>query len=113
MLMSAELVNDNGISSVALVFFTALFGAIATVLVQVIKSKTAAREAAEKANEAQEKAEAARANTVNVSNGFAGGVDRKLTVIVDEVQRVSKGQDKLYQALQDHLQWHLEKEHTK
>jgi len=112
--MSApELINDNGISAIALTFFTALFGAVATVLVQVIKSKNAAREAAEKADEAQAKAEAARKNTVNVSNGFAGGVDKKLTFLVDEVSRLRDAVDRTEQSVRKHLEYHLEKEGNK
>lgn len=110
MIMSAELINDNGISAIALAFFTALFGAISAIFVQISKSKTAAREAAKKANEASTKAEAARKNTVNVSNGFAGDVDKKLTVIVNEVQRISKHQDDIAHSLREHLGWHISKE---
>ena len=109
----AEVVNNNSISATALSFFSVIVAGIVTIIVQSIKSKQSAREAAEKASEAAKKAEAARANTVNVSNGFAGGVDKKLTFIIDEISRLKTIADKTNESITNHLEWHLEKEAKK
>lgn len=106
MLMSAELVNNNGTSSVALTLFGLIITGIVTLLVQMYKVKTEAREAADKAREASVEATKAKENTVNVSNGFASGVDTRLKVIVTTLQGIDE-------AMRDHLQWHLEQEGKK
>lgn len=104
--VAGEWINDNGTSSVALGFFSLIIGGLVTVLVQVVKSKYAAREAAEKADEAKHVAEQAKANTTNISNGFAGGVDKRLDYIVSTLSRVDE-------SITKHLEWHLEKETRK
>lgn len=106
MVLSAELINDNGTSSVAFAFFTALLGAVTTIIGLLLKTKSEAREAAQKADEARVEATKAKENTVNVSNGFASGVDKRLEVIVTTLQGIDE-------AMRDHLQWHLEQEGKK
>lgn len=109
----APFLNDNSISTVAFAFFTALTGGIATVIVQSIKSKQAIREAALKANEAATKAEEARKNTVNVSNGFAGGVDTKLTHLIAALSRLQTTSDQTQESVRGHLEWHLNQKENK
>lgn len=109
----AEVVNDNSISGIALAFFATLITGVVTVLIQVIKSKQAIREAGSDASDAAKKAEQARKNTENVSNGFASGVDRKLTFIIDEISRLKSIADNTSESVTNHLEWHLEKESKK
>lgn len=104
--LAQDLVNDNSISAIALTFFTALIGGVVTIIVALIQVKNKAKDAADAAQEA-------RSNTVNVSNGFASGVDKKLTRIIDEQIRVRETQDQISQALREHLEWHLNKETPK
>lgn len=102
-MLLSEVVNDNSISAIALSCFGILITGVVTVLVTLIQVKNKAKDAADAAQEAQ-------ANTVNVSNGFAGGVDKKLTYIIDEQVRQRKAQDETNSALREHLEWHINKE---
>lgn len=108
--LAQELVNDNGVSPVALAFFTALFGGMFTALVQIYKIKHTTSEAASNANEAREKAEEARDNTVNISNGFAGKMDKRTQAITDSILRLQTSVDKTNASLTKHLEYHLERE---
>lgn len=103
MLLATELINDNGISGVAAALFTALIGGMATAIVGIFQVKAKAIEAKARAIEAKEEAEQARLNTTNISNGFASNVDTKLDRIIEK-------QDKLDDALRNHLEWHLRKD---
>ncbi len=103
MYIAAELINDNGISGVALAFFSTLIGGIVTIIVTQIQAKAKANEAAIKADEAAENAKTAAKNTTNISNGFASGVGKKLDRIIESQEDTAK-------ALRDHLEWHLNKE---
>lgn len=100
MILSQQLVNDNGISYVALGFFTALLGLVGIIVKEVYATKRAQLEAKEAAQVAAEKAEEATANTKNVSNGFAGKV-------LGELSEVRMGLEKLNTALREHIEWHL------
>lgn len=78
----------------ALGAFTALFGAVATIIVSLTKrdskeAKVAAREAVR--------------NTEPISNGFALGVTQKLDTIIEH-------QNKMDESFRKHLEWHLTKE---
>lgn len=101
MILASELINDNGISSIAAAAFTALFTAIAAVIVGVFQIKSKAVEAKDAALETKQEAEQARKNTANIANGFAGSVDRKLDRIIDK-------QSGLEATLRDHLEWHVQ-----
>lgn len=103
MLLATELVNDNGISGIALALFTAIIGGITTIIVTQLQLKTKAKEAANAALEAKDEAVQAKQNTVNVSNGFASGVGAKL-------DRIIESQEETATALRKHLEWHLNKE---
>lgn len=102
-----QLINDNGISIIALSFFTALFGMIGILINAVFKDRSerraANKEAVDAAIKAAESAEKVEANTKNVSNGFASKVLGKLSDL-------QSGQQELQQAFTDHLKWHLERE---
>lgn len=95
------LINDNGISTIALAFFSALFAALSAGVVGIFQVKSKAIEARNVALETKKEAEQARLNTTNLSNGFADGVDSKLNRIIDN-------QTKLNDRLQNHLEWHVE-----
>lgn len=101
MLNGAELINDNGISAIALTFFTALFGAVSATVVGVFQLKAKANEAKDAAILASQEATKAKENTIGVSNGFTRGVDRKLDAILNTQADLSK-------AFRDHLEWHVE-----
>jgi cbb3-type cytochrome oxidase subunit 3 len=103
MTVGAQFLNDNGISAVALAFFTALFGAIGAVFVQGIQAKQKAEEAKHAALETKQEAEQAKLNTESIANGFAGNVDRKLNQIITEQKEMGK-------AFRKHLEWHLNRE---
>jgi hypothetical protein len=107
--LAQELVNDNGVSSVALAFFSVLVGGVVTVLVQTYKIKHTSREAASKADEASQKADQARENTQNISNGFAGRMDSRTQIIVDQISRLQSSVDRTNSSLTKHLEHHLEK----
>jgi hypothetical protein len=102
-LLAQELVNDNGISAIALSFFTALFAMVGTVLVAVIQNRNRTERLKNAVDQTAESAEAAKENTVNVSNGFTSRMDRKFDTVIEN-------QDKLERAFQKHLEWHLNKE---
>lgn len=95
------LITDNGISGIALAFFSAILTAVGGTVVAVLQLKTKATEAQSAALEAKAEAEQARKNTTSISNGFAGGVDRKLDLIINE-------QIKQKDTLQRHLEWHID-----
>lgn len=103
MFLASEVVNDNGISSLALAFFTALFAMLTPVLVQVFKNKTAVRNLRDAVDTAAESAEAAKENTASVSNGFTSRLDRRF-------DSLDKKQDRLNELFQSHLEWHLHQE---
>jgi cation transport regulator ChaB len=107
MVLGQELINDNGISAIALAFFTALFGMVGTIIVTIYKDRRERREAQQAATEAALKAassaEKVEANTKNISNGFAGKV-------LGELSQIRAGQNDLQQQFADHLRWHLERE---
>jgi uncharacterized FlaG/YvyC family protein len=96
MLLAGELINDNGISAIALAFFGALFSGLALLFQQVWQSR---RNAIQASNEAKK----AAANTQGVANGFAGSMGRKLDAINESVQRLDERLDK-------HIEFHLNKE---
>lgn len=110
MYFAQEIISDNGISAVALGFFT-LISTIGVALIQRQKRvENAVGEAAESANKAHESATEAQANTKNVSNGFAARMDKKLDSLGDGQMLLAKNMDRLEQALHDHVREHHNKE---
>ncbi len=104
MYVAAEsFINSNGISAIALAFFTALFSMVGWLLKIVHDDKKETRDAKRAAIQAAESAKTVEANTKNVSNGFASGVLGKLQRIEDKVDDVATAQ-------REHLEWHLERE---
>lgn len=99
--LATQFINANGISAIALAFFTALFGAVSAVFIQNIQTKAKLAEAKDVALETKAEAEKAKKNTEHTANGFASEVDRKLTHIINE-------QEKLSGSFQKHLEWHIE-----
>lgn len=107
MLVAQELINQNGISQIALGFFTALLTVVGILLKMVYDDRKETRAARKEASKAAESAAKAVANTKNVSNGFAGGV-------LEELRQIREGQQDLSATLNRHLEWHIEnrgKEH--
>lgn len=104
------MVNDNSISGIALTLFLAIISGIVTIIITNQQLKVKAKEAAKAANDAKDEAVKAKENTVNVSNGFAGGVGKKLDYIIAEITRQRIAQDTTNAALREHLEWHLNKE---
>lgn len=109
MFLGAELVNDNGISTVALGFFTALFGAISATVIGVFQLKAKANEARDAALLAKDQAQKStetvqkvQENTAGIANGFSSRMDRKLDTVITN-------QNELAKAFREHLEWHLEK----
>jgi hypothetical protein len=101
MVQASELINDNGISAIALAFFTAMFAAIggmARWIYQLIRKADDAKEAADLA---AEEAKKTQNNTAGLANGFAGSVGAKLDSILAK-------QDRLEEAFRGHLEHHLE-----
>lgn len=98
--LAFEFVNDNSISAIAFAFFSALFGAISVVIVQLSRQRTEVREA-------RESATLAAKQTQNVSNGFASNVNDKLDTVITAIQQVRKTTDDTSTALREHLEWHL------
>lgn len=103
MVGAVEFINDNGISQVALAFFTALFTMVGGVITLIIGNRKESREAKEAAIEAKESSQKAITNTKNISNGFAGNVLGKLSQIDGKV-------DALSDAINRHLEWHMREE---
>lgn len=97
------LINDNSISGIALACFAIVISGIVTVVVQQLQIRAKQNEAKEAAFAAAKSADEAKANTQNVSNGFANRMDRKLDTIANN-------QEELSTALRDHLEWHLNRE---
>lgn len=106
MFLAQELINDNGISAIALGFFTALFGAVGLIGVAIVNNRKTTGDLKNGIDKAAENAEIAKENTVNVSNGFTRRMDNKL-------DRIAASQEELSTALRDHLEWHLSKETSK
>lgn len=117
MILGQQLINDNGISGIALAFFTALFALVGTLAKLAFDDRKERRneariqqqqlaDAIESARIAAKNAEEARTNTKNVSNGFAGGVLAKLERLSEQVSELAISQQK-------HLLWHQENEKEK
>lgn len=90
--IAGDLVNDNGISAVALAFFTALFGMVGTIVVAVLKQRTDVRETKES----------------SLSTGRL--VERKLDILARNHDRLETQIDDLNKAVRDHMEWHLTEE---
>jgi hypothetical protein len=110
MITALELVNDNSISAIALTFFTALVTGMVAAVTGIYKIRADSKVAMVEATEARKEAEQAKKNTVNISNGFASGVGSKLDRILTEQAQQRKVLDSVSESLQDHLEWHLNKE---
>lgn len=95
-----EWVNENGISPIAMAFFTALLTAIGYVLKIVLDSRNEVRGGNQAALEAKESAETAAKNTQNVSNGFA-------STVLGELRAIREDQSELSATMNRHLEWHL------
>ena len=107
MILSQQLVNDNGISMIALGFFTGLFGMLGILINAVFKDRSERRESAIRAEQAANKAAASAdkvvENTKNISNGFANRV-------LGELSEIRKENAEQANALRKHVEWHLSKE---
>ena len=95
----SSLINDNGISQVALGFFTALFTLLGLMFNKMIQGFRTV-------DKAKENAEKAVANTSKVANGFTGRIDNKLDSLIDSV-------DGIEDSIRQHLEWHLRQEERK
>lgn len=92
--MSFDWINTNSISGIALTLFAIVIAGIGKAIVDLYQVK-------HKADEAKDTAAKAAANTENISNGFAGSVDKKLDRIIDSQMDLRK-------RLENHLEWHVE-----
>jgi uncharacterized FlaG/YvyC family protein len=110
MVFAQELINENGISAIALAFFGALFTAVSTIGVAIVNSRKKVQELKDVTVQAAKSAEAAQENTKNVSNGFAAKVDRKLDNIATNQDDLNEKFDNISTAFREHLEWHLNKE---
>jgi hypothetical protein len=99
-------VNDNGISALALAFFSGLFTFLGIIAKGVFDTRKTARQAQNEASSANQSAKKAQANTDTVANGFTGKVVTKLTSIESKIDDNSR-------ALREHLEWHLDREAPK
>lgn len=93
-------INQNGISSEAFTFFTALIGLIGVIIGGIFKLISDNRTLKEEARSAVKNAETAVVNTQNISNGFAKSVQDKLDRIVIQI-------DDLESKFTGHLEWHV------
>lgn len=107
-MMAQELVNENGISAIALAFFSTMIPLLIVIAKGVFDTRATSRDARQeasnasrKASKAVESAEAAQQNTQSVSNGFTSDV-------LGALRRVETKIDKQTEALQNHLEWHLQ-----
>ena len=92
MILAESYINDNGISAVALAFFTALFGMVATITVAVIKQRGDVKE-------------------TKISTLSTGAlVERKLDILARNHDRLETQIDGLEKSVRDHIEWHLKKE---
>lgn len=98
--LAGDLINDNGTSSVAFAFFTALLATTSATILGIFKVRQDAKEAKNAAKEAQ-------ANTRNVSNGFASSVGGKLDTLVKGQTQIREAVDDQADALRKHLEWHV------
>jgi hypothetical protein len=91
---AAELISANGISTVALAFFTALFGYLGVIHKHILdnRRKTATVEK--------------EVNQVVESVGGDGESSSKLDTIIDEVSELKR-------IVTGHLEWHVEKGNPK
>jgi hypothetical protein len=106
MILATELINDNGISGFALAFFTALFAAIGTTIVQVFKLRTETREAKEVSKKVQKE-------TSSLNNGLGTQLNRKLDLLAVNHDRLESIADQISDDLRKHIIWHLEQEGKK
>ena len=108
MVYAEAFINDNGISGVALAFFTALLASVSATIVGIFQIRNRVSNAEEATAEARKEAEQARKNTAGISNGFASGVDRKLDRILDQQDSLMERQNAFSAALRKHLEWHID-----
>jgi hypothetical protein len=101
--LAEEIVTPGGPSAPAWAFFTAITLALIGIFGQQIAARRTAKETKDEVTKAVESASAAQENTVNVSDGFAQRMDRKLDAI-------TKQQHETNAALRRHLEWHIDKE---
>lgn len=107
MVVASELVASGGPSAPVWAFFTAISLALIAILGQQLKARTDLRKTRDEASKASESAAAAQENTVNVSNGFVGRMDRKLDRIEEAVADTNASLQDTQRALREHLDWHL------
>ena len=89
MYLAQEFVNDNSISGIALAFFTALFGMVATITVAALKQRGDIKVTKES----------------SLSTGRL--VERKLDILAKNHDRLESQIDDLQAAIRDHMSWHL------
>jgi hypothetical protein len=110
MLAAAELINDNGISAIALAFFTALFGMVGTVTIAVLQQRSKLRDIQNASDTMSDKADKAARNTEPIGNGFAARMDRKLDLLATNQDRLEQSNEDISRAIREHLEWHINKE---
>lgn len=104
--IAESLVVDNSFYTFAIAFVTGLFALLAIVAKGVFETRKTTREAKDEAKAANQSAKKAQANTLNISNGFAG-------TVVEKLETIERKTDDIGKAFRDHLGWHLDKEKLK
>ncbi len=100
MTITADVINNNGISTIGLGFFTAITAMIGIILPPILKDRSERREIKAKLEELAKLTAETKNNTKPVSNGFAARMDRKLDLLANN-------QDRLEEMLTEHFAWHL------
>jgi hypothetical protein len=96
MTLASDLVNNNGISAFALAFFTALFGTIGAVSLQIYQVKNKLLDAKE------------AVDVTAVFNSRAGErLERKIDLLATNDDRLEQTVDDIGTALRNHIEWHL------
>lgn len=97
----------NTVSGVVLSVLLILVGGLAWTIVGIYRARSEFRVVGNKSDKAATKAEEAAENTRNVSNGFAGSVNRKLDTVLEQSAQHGDALDQVQRQLTEHLQWHL------
>lgn len=93
-------------------FFSTIVTMLGGIVVQQIRISKHATKAADNAEIAADNAEKARSNTVNVSNGFASGVQRDLRELQVAVRMIHENQLGMRDELSNHLRDHVRKDNV-
>lgn len=99
--MAQQLINSNGISQIALAFFTALLGMVSSLAWIIYKDRQETRDTRKAVEKATQSAKTAAENTASVANGFTDEVLERLSELTKKIDRVSGSVGK-------HMEWHLD-----